>query len=76
MRGSGSIDSTDSGRKVVSFTSRPLTSEGKPPMYVLTGKLGGVRRRSDYLEKRKIPFHSQESKAGSTVAHSTAQPLM
>jgi hypothetical protein len=46
---------------VVSFTPRPLYSEGKSPWFPLDRRLGGPQSRSGRVVKRKIPSPHRES---------------
>jgi hypothetical protein len=56
---------------VVSFTPRPLYSQGNSPWYPLDRSLGGPQSRSDMVSKRKIPTPWRESNS----LHPIFQPV-
>jgi hypothetical protein len=58
---------------VVSFTLRPLYTQGKSPWYPLDRRLVGRRAVLDAVVKRKIPNPRRESNPRTPILQSVAQ---
>jgi hypothetical protein len=58
---------------VVSFTTRPLYSQGKSPSYSLDRRLGGLRAVLDAVVKRKIPSPHRKSNPRIPIVQPGAQ---